>query len=200
MEHEFAQQVTDTVNSVLEGVHTAIPGKIVSYDPATGLATVKPIMKYTTPDGDSISYPDISGVPVVYQRFRNQESVMAFPISAGDGCLLVIAEQSLDYWLYGRETSTDLKFDLTNAICIPGMFTTGNEVAKESCKDNAIIIQHGPDVRIKMTLDKITLKINDDLYMDIGKGDGFKMTQDVLFTGSHVHIRGNLIVDGAIIN
>ena len=46
MMQEFVQEVTDTVKDTLKGVHTAIPGSIVSFDPGTGLATVLPTMKY----------------------------------------------------------------------------------------------------------------------------------------------------------
>lgn len=52
----------------------------------------------------------------------------------------MVAEQSLDYWQYGQETSTDLAFDMTNAICIPGLFAQGNPVVADACAQNAVIV------------------------------------------------------------
>ena len=52
----------------------------------------------------------------------------------------MVAEQSLDYWQYGQETSTDLAFDMTNAICIPGLFAQGNTAVADACAQNAVIV------------------------------------------------------------
>ena len=52
----------------------------------------------------------------------------------------MVAEQSLDYWQYGQETSTDLAFDMTNAICIPGLFAQGKPVVADACSQNAVIV------------------------------------------------------------
>ena len=54
--------------------------------------------------------------------------------------LIIVGEQSLDYWQYGQETSTDLAFDMTNAICIPGLFAQGNPVVADACAQNAVIV------------------------------------------------------------
>ena len=173
MEHEFAQQVTDTVNSILEGVHTAIPGKILSYNPGKCQASVRPVMKYKTPDGESISYPDIDGVPVVFPQYKSQKIAMAFPIYPKDDCLLIIAEQSLDYWMYGQETSTNLRFDLSNAICIPGMFSGGSYISQQAQKYEKIVIGWGEDTendaRIWMRDHEIVLKANKDNWIRIDK-------------------------------
>ena len=128
MNSELVSRIKETAQKAAEDIHTAVPGKIVSYDPAKGQATVKPVMKYTT-----------KGVPVVFQQHMGQKATIGFPVKPGDGCLLVISEQSLDYWMYGQETGTNLKFDLTNAICIPGLFAPANSVVAEACEQDAII-------------------------------------------------------------
>lgn len=140
MLQEFVQQVKNTVRKELETVHTAIPGKITDFDASTGLATVTPLMKFKRQDGSSISYPAISGVPVVIPQAYGQSATIAFPVKKGDGCLLLVAEQSLDYFMYGQETSIDLQFDLSNAVCIPGLFSKANSVLKDACNANAVIV------------------------------------------------------------
>lgn len=146
MMQEFVQQITDTIKRNIRGIHTAMPGKIVSFDPAKCIASVKPAMKFKRPDGRTMDFPQITGVPVVFPQGASQNCVVAFPVKAGDGCLLVIAEQSLDYWQYGQETDTDLPFDMTNAICIPGLFTAGNDAVQTACAENAVVLKSGGTV------------------------------------------------------
>lgn len=166
MMQEFVQQIINTVNQEINGIHTAFPGKILSYDPASGLASVLPVMQYHKPDGTVIPYPQISGVPVVFPQSCGQEVTIAYPVKAGDGCLLILAEQSLDYWMYGQDTGTDLRFDLTNAICIPGLFVQPNSVLKEACDTNAVILD-AKGTRIAVRKDAVVI----DSKMVIVTGD-----------------------------
>lgn len=140
MLQEFTQAVKDSVKKGISGIHTAMPGEILAYDSTTGLATVQPVMKFKKPDGTTIDFPQITGVPVLFQQGAEQGATLAFPVQAGDGCLIIVGEQSLDYWMYGQETSTDLAFDMTNAMCIPGLFKKPNAVVAEACEKGAVII------------------------------------------------------------
>lgn len=141
MLQDFVQEVTDTIREMTNGMHTAFPGNIVSVDADRGTAVVRPAMKFRKPDGSQMIYPDIYGVPIVIPQSCGQEATIAYPINPGDGCLVVISEQSLDYWMYGRETETDLHFDLSDAICIPGLFNKGNTALAEACQTGAIVIK-----------------------------------------------------------
>ena len=40
MMQEFVQEIQNTVQRGLRGIHTAMPGRIVSFDAAKGIATV----------------------------------------------------------------------------------------------------------------------------------------------------------------
>lgn len=167
MLQEFVDAVQKCVRKELQDVHTAIPGKIVSFDTKTGLATVLPTMKFKKPDGTMMDYPQITGVPVLFQQGYGQNATIAFPVKAGDGCLIIVSEQSIDYWMYGQETETDLAFDLTDAICIPGLFVKANPVVKEACENNAVILDvSGTRVRVEKNNVEITstnVKINGSL-------------------------------------
>lgn len=140
MLQEFVQEVTNTVQKNLQGVHTAFPGVLTSFDPETGLANVQPTMKFRKPDGSTIDYPQITGVPVVFPQSMGQKATIAYPVKAGDGCLVIVSEQSIDYWMYGQETETDLAFDLSNSICFVGMFVPANTVMQDACNQNAVIV------------------------------------------------------------
>jgi len=174
MMQEFVQQITNTVRENMNGIHTAIPGIITAFDPASCIASVLPSMKFKKPDGKSVAYPQITGVPVVFPQAMGQQATIAFPVKAGDGCLIVVAEQSIDMWLYGQETNTDLAFDLTNSICIPGLFAKGNPVVQDACGENAVIVDvKGTRLKIKsgeITIDAAQVTINGNLKIN-GEGE-----------------------------
>lgn len=149
MLQEFVQRVIELADEAVNGVHTAFPGIIVAFDTDTCLATIQPLIKYRKPDGKNINYPLLYGVPVVFPQGFGQSATIAFPVFAGDYCLCVASEQSLDLWMYGYETETDLRHDLSNAICIPGLFSKPNAVMKEACSDNAIILDvNGTQIKV----------------------------------------------------
>lgn len=141
MMQEFVQSVKDTAQEAVNNIHTCVPASVVSFDPGTGMAVVQPKAKYKKPDGETMDYPQVSGVPVVFPQSANV--TIAFPVKAGDDCLLVFAETAIDYWLYGQETDTDLKFDLSSGIAIPSLKTTGNSAMEKACEEDAVVLQSG---------------------------------------------------------
>lgn len=159
MMQEFVQRIIEIAREQADSVHTAFPGKIVSFDPAKCLATVQPILKYNKPDGDRLDYPQIYGVPVVFPQSSGQKATIAFPVKAGDYCLCVVSEQALDLWMYGQETETDLRHDLTNAVCIPGLFTKPNAAMRDACSSDAIIMD-ADGTRVIVSKDSIVLDGN----------------------------------------
>lgn len=152
MMQEFVQRVNDTSEEKVNNVHTCFPGIITEFDSAKQLATVQPSMKFKKPDGTSMDYPKLYGVPIVYPHSYLKNATIAYPIVPGDGCLVVCAEQSIDYWMYGQETDTDLQFDMTDAICIPGLFNEPDPDMTEACDHKAIILDIA-GVRIKICED-----------------------------------------------
>lgn len=157
MLQELVESISKMVDSKINEIHTTFPGKIVSYDAKTGLATVLPAMKFKMKDGSTVAYPQITGVPVVFPQGNGQQATIAYPVKAGDGCLIFVAEHSIEYWLYGQETDTDLSFDLTDAFCIPGLFKTANPIVERACQENAIIIDvKGTEVVVKK--DEVAVK------------------------------------------
>lgn len=173
MLQELIYQLEKNTNDSIRRIHTAMPGKVISFDPVKGLATVQPVMKFKKPDGETIDYPQLTGVPVVFPQALAQKATVAYPVKAGDGCLIIIAEQSIDYWMFEQETNTDLAFDLTNAICIPGLFQKPSEAVQEACKKNAIIV----DVK--------------NTKLEVGNGY-------IELTAPEVRMNGNLVVAGNI--
>jgi hypothetical protein len=116
--------ISDAIENALSDLHTCLPGRIESYDEATGLAKVVPLLrrKYVK-ESAAVELPVISGVPVIFPRAG--ASWIKLPIKSGDYVLLVFAERSLDLWIE-RGGSIDpedsAKFSLNDAVAIPGIY------------------------------------------------------------------------------
>lgn len=141
MKSELIQNLRNEMKKVAGEIHTAFPGTITAYDPASNTAEVLPGIQLKKPDGTKMDYPKISGVPVVC--FRAGGATIALPIKAGDGCLIVVSEKAIDKWMYGQETDTDLNHDITNAMCIPGLFASGNSAQQTACSSGKVVIDSG---------------------------------------------------------
>lgn len=149
MQQEVIKELEKFVEKRLTNVHTALPGEIVNYDTQKGVAIVKPYAQLHLADGRVLDYPLITGVPIV-QPQSGEDTVIAYPVKKGDGCLIIISEIALDYWLSSGATSSELRFDLTNGIAIVGLFRYPLLDVKEATKDDAIIIRKGHS-KIKLT-------------------------------------------------
>lgn len=143
MLQEFVEQVEKTARSVMEEIHTAIPGKITSFNSGTGQATIKPYGTFTTGAGKKMAYPSITGVPVIIPQCPSGNVQIAFPITSGMDCLVIVSEQELDAWLGGGESENDMRFDLTSAIAIPGLSNKGSTALQEACSSGNVVVSNG---------------------------------------------------------
>lgn len=143
MLQEFVQEIEATAKAVVNDIHTAIPGEIMSFNSSTGLATIQPKGKYQTADGTMLEYPTITDVPVVYPFAKGCGVGIAYPVKKGDSCLVIVSEIELDEWRSGAESEAPLRFDLTSAIIIPGLIAGGTAAMKKSCSQNAVVITAG---------------------------------------------------------
>lgn len=169
--NQFAEQIQQAARKIVSEIHTAVPGKIISFNPGTGLATVQPAAKRHIPDGRAVSYPVISGVPVMFPSSGNGLASMTFPVKEGDGCLILFAECSIDDWLQGGESSDPRKFDLTDAICIPGLWNSPLTPALQYPDDVVITnsmaqIRLMPDGNIEINTTEHTVTINGNLHVN----------------------------------
>ena len=188
---DVVKQMKALVADALSDVHTAMPGTIKSVDPATGTATVIPTGQFKTAGGKSLEYPAISGVPLVFPMGAAQGVGMVFPVKEGDTCLLVIAEQALDAWLYGGESTSDLKHDLTNAIAIPGLFVKANKMAQEAISTASVIIYSGEK---KITVSQRGIAIRGDLTVE----GTISSTGDIKASGSLTAAQGGIDAGGTM--
>lgn len=127
MRQQFYDILRLAFNSFMDGVHTCIPGSIQSFDPLTKKASVKPLVQKKF-ENETLSYPVITNVPVVFPGTK--DVVLSFPLSAGDGCLILFSEVSLERYLSSAgeevEPGETRKFALSDAVCLPGLFPFGS--------------------------------------------------------------------------
>jgi len=179
---ELTLELKNMAAETLQCVHTALPGTIISFDPEACTASVNPCGKYKKPDGALIGFPPLSNVPVWFPQ--GGAAQMAWPVRGGDGCLLVFAEQALDQWRTGVGSGTDLRFDLTNAIAIPGLKAGFNPLAVEAVARGALVLASGGN-RFALSMDGIQI-------------DGNVTVNGSLNVGGNSSIGGNLTVGGTI--
>lgn len=174
----LSDALVTTFWSLLASIHTCMPGRIESYEFKTQKASVKPLLKKKFLDGDVIEIPPLVNVPVVFPR--TSTAGVTFPLKKGDGVLLVFAERSLERWYSSgldSEPGDSRKFDLSDAIAIPGLFSFAQ----------ANLARNNTDLVVENEGQKITIKPNGEI--ELGGANLKKLVNEefkAVFDG-HVH-------------
>ena len=142
MLQEFAQEIESTVRTEIDNIHTSIPGRIIDFNLSSGTATVKPYGRFKF-NGEYKEMPAISEVPVMFPYSSSIGVGIAFPVLAGDDCMLLISEVELDEWRNGAKTIVPLRFDFTSAVAILGLCRMPSHNIQQATKDKAVIISSG---------------------------------------------------------
>ena len=182
MMQEVVQEIENLVMDTMKGIHTAMPGEITSFDPGSGKATVKPSGKFTSTSGKRMPYPVISDVPVAFPVCQSAGVGVAYPVKAGDSCIIIISEVELDEWRSGAESEGSLQFDLSSAMAVPGLMVGGWEMVQKACAQDAVVIASGT-TEVLVSEESITATMGDT---------------ELKVTEAEVAIRGDLKVDGDI--
>lgn len=143
VKQEFTQGMKNLMADTIRDVHTAVPGKIVTFDPDKVEATVQPTAKFRKPDGTQIDFPQIFEVPVFFPQAIKQKMTFTWHIEPGDEVTIFFLEQALDQWRTGAEAKTELRFDLQNAFCMTGLVPKPNKLVRRAADNESIIIQRG---------------------------------------------------------
>ena len=188
MMQEFTQSVKNIMADTIRDVHTAVPGKIVTFDPEKSEATIQPTAKFRKPDGTLIDFPKIYEVPIFFPQSVSQNMTFAWHITPGDECLVFFMEQALDQWRTGAESSTELRFDLQNAVAITGLFAKPNPLVKRASENESIIIQRvNTYIELFGTTGQINVYATGDINLETGKNLNIKVAGDMT-----VDVSGNI--------
>lgn len=104
-----------------QNLNFAAVGRIVSYDAGSQRASVQPSVPRLLSNGESEGMPVLEDVPVLWPRAGGAS--ITFPVRAGDGCLIIFLDRSIDEWKTGKsEAPTDPRqHALSDAIAIMGL-------------------------------------------------------------------------------
>lgn len=187
MLQEFSQEVEDTARSIVNEIHTALPGEIISFDAESGMAVVQPVGDYVTSDGTQLAYPSIIEVPVMFPYCQSVGVGMVFPVGKGDSCLIVISEVELDKWRSGAESEASLRFDLTSAIALPGLLRGSNDLIAKAVQKNAVVLV-ASETEVVVSNDAVTVDVKGSTLTVSGSGIAIKgdlnVTGNISYTGS----------------
>lgn len=103
-------------------LHTCLPGIVQSFDPATQTAVVVPAIKRIFVEQGAMDLPPCVDVPVHFPA--GGSFVLTFPVAAGDECILVFGERSIDSWWDrgGQQEPGEHRFhDLSDAFALVGV-------------------------------------------------------------------------------
>lgn len=98
-----AEVIFAAVERKLRGVHTALPGQVVAYDPLTQTATIQIVVQVEIARGQYVDLPPLQEVTVAQPLTATH--YLHLPITSGDHCVVIFYEQDPSEWLT-KGTST----------------------------------------------------------------------------------------------
>jgi hypothetical protein len=143
----LTELIEQQVEVQLGNINTSMPGTVVSYNPATNRAVVKPTLPKRLASEEPLESPQVVEVPVLFPSSGNGQASLTFPLQPGDGVMLSVQQRSLEGWLDGNHMMPDdpRQFDLSDCVAIPGCQAAG-------------ITGHSDDVVFKFGTGFVTLK------------------------------------------
>jgi Phage protein Gp138 N-terminal domain len=138
----------------LQDMHTCIPGVIVSYDNDTQFAAVQPTVKAVRRiEGQQVveAWPVINNVPIVH--YGSGDYGITVPVTAGDGVVLVFAEQSIDKLLVSNgdkplDPRDPRRFNHNDAIGLLGFRSSRNAIDDVPTDAMVLRVPAGKQVRL----------------------------------------------------
>lgn len=184
--------VQDDVYAALEGMYTALPGKVVSYSPKTCRASVVPAVSKRMADGSSLAPPTIEDVPVSWPVTMGGKCFMSAPMQAGDSVLLVFSQRSIEHWKSGSsQAPSDPRWhDMSDCFAIP---TSDHRSINTDGK--SLALKYGPTEFMVYEDSRIVINGNIIHNGDYTHDGNMKRTGDTTHTGEDVHT-GNITRTG----
>jgi hypothetical protein len=132
----LTRTITGHVDERFDQLNTCRPGKIETYNAATGLASVKSLIQKAYRDEKEerqvAPLPVIPNVPVVFPGSGGIR--IKFPVLPGDLVLLLFSSASLDRWLVSGDDvdpADDRANAITDAIAIPGLLNRARDASPQ---------------------------------------------------------------------
>lgn len=135
-----AELLRRVMTSAQADMHTAMPGRVVTYDVLEQVADVEPQLIL-----GGRELPIIPRVRVVWPRGGN--GYMVFPVVPGDYGLMIFCEADISSWVSSgskTEPGDEARHGIHGAVFVPGLYPSGHALA---ATPGATVLA-GSDVRI----------------------------------------------------
>lgn len=188
----FTSIVESMIETRIGELHTCLPGKVVKVDVTKAQCDVQPLLKRTYANGEVVSMPVITNVPIAF--YRAGKAFITLPVHVGDYVELKFSERSLDVWLEkgGEVDPADFrKFDLSDAIAYPGLYPNSDPPAGATANDiiiknDATVITIKPSGEVEIKADN-AIKLLSNLITLSGDGDAIALASKVLTELQNIH-------------
>lgn len=125
--------IRQAIEEELVELHTAIPGKVQTFNAASQVADIVPQFKRVIREADGTRAPEtlpvIPSVPVLFPRAG--AFFFSFPIVSGTTGLIILAEYSIDRWRQGGEQADPgdtRRHGLSGAVFLPGLSVAADTI------------------------------------------------------------------------
>lgn len=209
----LASNIKQGVDNRIKDLHTSMPGIVQSFDAVTQLASIQPAIRrvFITRDGETetleaANLPQLINVPVIFPRGGGFS--FTFPVAAGDECLLVFCERSIDYWhQFGtvREPGARRFHDLSDATAFVGLSSVPNKIPNYD-PINTVLKKDDDTVFVALNADgSLHLNATDNIHAT-SASDIIATCQNVTATAAGnatvnaptIQLNGNTTIDGTL--
>lgn len=148
--------ITDLIRVLLErdreSLHVSLPGKILRY--VAPLADIEITTKHRTLSGEFEEYPTLIGVLV--SQPRTKDFALAFPIAAGDRCMVHFSDNNLAEWrdADGAEPGDPERHGLAGAWATLGGYPDA-EAWTPAPVASGPILEHRTGARLQVTAARV---------------------------------------------
>lgn len=200
----LAGVIRQGITNYMKDVHTALPGKIISFDPVKQSAEVQLLISRGFSNKEIHPLPVLINVRVWFPRAGGFN--ITFPVAPNDECLVLFAERSLDRWIKESEVQPPLDMrmhSLSDAICLVGMsslpkvitdFDPANFQIRNEEKDQTITLKPNKDIEL-VTGDVEIKMLNASSTIDMVAPTAINFDTPIATFTTDVKIEGTLEVD-----
>jgi hypothetical protein len=155
------QEYMETERAVMfDDLHVAMPGTIQEFDPAKRTAKVQPAFGRIMSDGKVVNIPQLVDVPVF--TVQGGGAHIKFPVDAGDECLLIFSDSSIDTWFEngGQQAPPhDRMHSLADGFALVGFNSQANALESPIGDAEAGIGVKKGAIEAQLTIDPATGKV-----------------------------------------
>lgn len=141
---QWQKAISAAIDRRIVDLHTALPGIVQSYDPATQTAEIQIAIQRVKVDGTFEDIPLLPDVPVLWPRVG--EGILHFPMAAGDTVLVVFAERDCDNFR-GRAAiqppASARRHSYADAVAIPGFRIETDSFVFDLVDAGSTVLQSG---------------------------------------------------------